>query len=113
MSQRLKHLSDELKYTRCPRGFPSSLRLLGQRWSVSYAKNLLQVESAEGLTHKVKLQVIMDAGLPPDRMAETLLHELLHMCCPTGKWDNDTEEDIVATLSPVLFSALRGNKGWW
>lgn len=48
---------------------------------------------------------------PPDALAETLIHEVLHaLIYDAGtEWDDDQEEQIVRTISPRLAAFMRDN----
>ena len=48
---------------------------------------------------------------PPDALAETLVHEILHaLIYDAGtEWDDDMEEQVVRLLSPRLAAFIRDN----
>lgn len=49
---------------------------------------------------------------PPDALAETLIHEVLHaLIYDAGtEWDNDQEEQAVRLISPRLAAFMRDNR---
>ncbi len=61
-----------------------------------------------------KLEIHVQVGLPLDNERETLFHELLHACCAhsglTQRLGEDTEEDVIRSLSPVLLDVLLRNR---
>lgn len=107
---------EEIKYVNAPKGMPSSLKISGQVWTVKYACNLLQARNMYGITFPPKRLIVVDSLQHPDAMADTLLHEVLHMCLavtPLHGMDDEQEEDVVRILEVGLSSVLKENKLWF
>ncbi|MBA3580613.1 MAG: hypothetical protein H0W42_11575 [Gemmatimonadaceae bacterium] len=96
---------------------PSSLVLGPHLYKVDCSHDTalrLRADQRRGDSHADSLLIRLDPDCPHTIAAETLLHELLHMC-----WNqaavNDIEgvepheEKIVAALSPLILELLRRN----
>lgn len=66
-----------------------------------------------GLWQDHLLSVILDNGMPGEQEQETLLHELIHAawdCTGLSKrLDDDQEEEVIRSISPLIFGMLRDN----
>lgn len=69
----------------------------------------------QGLSDTDRLVVTVDPDLHPQIVRETVVHELLHCCFSligaSDALSHDAEESVVRRLAPVLYGALRANKG--
>lgn len=84
-----------------------------------------EMQDLEGWTKPWDTSIYLDRSLPPDKLHETLVHELLHAIHETSginqaildvlnldhKTGDRFEELITRLLSPVLIDTLRRN-GW-
>lgn len=62
-----------------------------------------------GTFHSSKGELTVSANLLPPDQAETMLHELLHACWPSGPLPADVEEGAVSAMAPVLSQIVRDN----
>lgn len=74
----------------------------------------MKVESGQaeriGETHRHRLTIVVDPGLAPDMIAESLLHEVMHAVftvIPTN--EKLTEERFIQLIAPTLLGVLREN----
>lgn len=108
-----------------PAGRPlcEPLEIAGQHYRI-VARKEIDDEGTEGVCHHTD-NLIEVAEQAEDRMADTLLHEIMHAAIEASghrrtirtkhrltreEWD-DLEEDVIRALAPVLLSALR-RAGW-
>lgn len=98
---------------------PRVLRLLTQRVTVEVVDGLHgEVEDDPEHSHALygafqprDLLILLDRNQVPDRMRETLAHEILHALLNAAHLEFDDDERVVTGLSPVLLSFLRENPG--
>ena len=99
---------------------PSKVRILHRtipiRWSAAHI-NRASREEGEPLHGVYRSGEILIAPDIEDVEKETLLHELLHaiidqtsLSSDGGPLSSDAEEQVVRTLSPLLFHTLRSNQ---
>lgn len=67
-----------------------------------------------GGTNHPTQSIVLDGRVGPDLQGETLLHEVIHCCLfalgsPDWSDEDDLEERICMSLSPILFDTLRSN----
>lgn len=70
------------------------------------------LEEEFGLTDHFQAKILVMKGQTKDQLRDTVLHEVLHAICfnygvPTT--DDETEEAILKTLTPVLLDVLCRN----
>ena len=98
---------------------PTRIRVLHRtipiRWSPA-AINRASREEGEPLHGVYRSGEILISPDQPDIERETLLHEILHalidqtaLASDGGPLSGDNEEQVVRTLSPLLFHTLRNN----
>jgi hypothetical protein len=60
------------------------------------------------------LEIVVNETSPHQVQQETLMHEVLHAVVEVAglahEWDDETEENTVRRISPVLLEVLRRNK---
>lgn len=100
-----------------------AIEIAGQRYDV-VARKEIDDEGTEGMCHHTE-NLIEVAEQAEDRMADTLLHEIMHAAIEASGHRHAIrtkhrltreewlvlEEDIVRALAPVLLSSLR-RAGW-
>lgn len=67
----------------------------------------LASEGRRGDSSNDNLTIRVDPNLPCTALAETLLHEALHMCAAQASIDDD--EDLVNRMAPRVLALLRAN----
>lgn len=99
-----------------PKGFPSEVKSLGQRWEVVYSPNL-QSRNLYGSADPGRHRILIDSAQAREAMVETLLHEICHVMIRNThlsyELEYDEEERLVRALAPQILDMLRGNKPWW
>jgi len=66
--------------------------------------------SSRGEVHHTKQDMVIDSADGPDRIAETLLHEILHGIFRVYSLeDKEADESFIRLLSPILLDTLRRN----
>ena len=96
---------------------PKKVRIGPHSYEISHdavAGLILQYGDNHGECDPDHLKIRLDENLPHTQLAETLLHEILHCCWSQTalKIDESTselEEQVVASLSPLLLGVLRSN----
>jgi hypothetical protein len=67
----------------------------------------------QGQTDFTLARILLDPRQADCMKRDTLLHELLHVCCNTAgladEWGPDREEQTVRRLTPHLLAAIRDN----
>ena len=70
-------------------------------------------ESGYGVFRPAQLNGEVASWLTPQLQATTLLHELLHACWSisdlAARYKNKTEEDVIRTIEPFIYSMLVDN----
>lgn len=99
---------------------PSTITVGARTYSVSDDTNVVNAygRSAEtaglyGATDHRSLVIAIDPNQAADQLRDTLLHEALHCCTNLAAIDvapPDTEEELVARLTPPLLAMLRDNR---
>jgi hypothetical protein len=105
--------------------FPGVIQIGAYRINVfrdsEYMKNLSEELGAElsGVAELGKQRITLDEDQPQDYEADTLLHEILHMCFNVSAMDIDTEvktgqteqveERVIGGLTNILLDTLRRN----
>ena len=98
---------------------PAKIRVLHRtipiRWDAT-SINRASREEGEPLHGVYRSGEILIAPDQPDIERETLLHEILHalidqtaLASDGGPLSGDSEEQVIRTLSPLLFHTLRNN----
>ncbi len=97
-------------------GPPSAVSLGPHRYTIDSSEEtalLLHDEENVGDSRPDRLLVRLDTNRPPTKVAETLLHELMHCCWNESALRvhdvNEWEELVVSGLAPWLLELLRGN----
>jgi predicted transcriptional regulator len=63
-----------------------------------------------GLCNRMTLKISVRSDLPDSAFAETLEHEINHGCWHAASLDDEeTEEEVVLRLTPVMIMARRDN----
>jgi len=100
---------------------PSSIRVLGRKYSVSLDRARLNEHAVDigakdglyGLTDNVDMRIWLDPESGKARQQDTLLHELLHACLDATGLDKmlgeEHEEEVANRLAPVLLEVWRSN----
>jgi hypothetical protein len=99
---------------------PTKIRVLHRtipiRWDAAHI-NRAAHEEGEPLHGIYRRGEILISPDNEDVEKETLLHEMLHalidqtaLATDGGPLNNDAEEQVVRTLSPILFHTLRNNQ---
>lgn len=99
-----------------PKGMPSTVKILGQKWRVRYSPNLCIERGLLGLCLSDKRMVLVDSEQAPESMVDTLMHEVIHSCIamtPMANMDQEQNEALVRSLTPAFISLLRSNAKWW
>jgi hypothetical protein len=92
---------------------PKQLKICGLTYEVM-EEEFDEMASVSHINQKIRIR----GGIKPDNKEESLLHEILHICFDrSGLWlrmKNDkiliTEEEVIGSISPLLYSALAENK---
>lgn len=90
---------------------PSSVRVLGRNYAISYVPPSLLSNAAMGLTMNELQRITVEDGQTPIEEADTVFHETLHALCATLHLglEHDEEERIVATLATGIVGMLQDN----
>lgn len=84
--------------------------LCSQTWNIE----LREMDEREGHCQVLDNLVVIDPENAKSRLPETLLHEILHAIMNvTGldsKLEDGQEEDILRSISPILYDFLKRNK---
>lgn len=94
---------------------PKKLKIGPYKYSVSKSNLNEHVLDGEGktygITHVMEQTMVLAEGQGPDMLAESLLHEVLHICCQAAGLglELENEESIVSSIAPVLLEAIRNN----
>lgn len=102
------------------RGWPKTFTIRGRTWSLKWLEGMKEKMEAFGYTLNEDQSVTMDnRPLNPQQNAETLVHELLHVCYVStslphvvGEDDKDKaelEETVVDGLAPAVLSLIVDN----
>lgn len=90
---------------------PTSLRIGGREWRISYRKPS-SLGDAHGLTHYDKGRLDIATGLTPFDTRDTVLHEAMHaILAQQGRttFGNEEEELYVRALATGLLGVLQDN----
>lgn len=95
---------------------PQTLKIGGFVWQVKVSAEITYEGSCYGSTHWETLTIYLRPSLHPQKQAETLLHEVLHIVLwQSGLHhryqhdDKPDEEQVVQAMSPLLFQVLSEN----
>lgn len=118
MTNELKNLikTATLNFVKPPKGFPSEVVLLGQRWRVAYANNLIDAHNLLGWTCGSERLIVCDANQDKQSLVDTLIHEILHVgfiCSAVYDMDDDSAERVIRSFTPLVVSLLQGNEAFW
>ena len=87
----------------------SAIEICSQKWTVLREK----LEDDFGVYDPVKNTITIQHGLSSDRAEEVLLHEILHVIFDISGLSRVLkpvdEERVASSVSPFLFSFLKGN----
>lgn len=82
---------------------------IGQtKWTVEHT----DLEDEFGITDHFQAKILVKKDQTKDQLRDTLLHEVLHAICfnyGVSTKDEETEEAILKTLTPVLLDVLCRN----
>lgn len=90
-----------------------------EQWSTTATGDLGLKHSDHGATNHHRMVVCINPHDHVQQQADTLLHEILHICWFVGAMDtagtqdavNEREEDFIARLTPWLLLVLAKNPG--
>ena len=96
---------------------PESIRVGPYRFTIECSETaILRVSIASkgnrmGEMNSSNLTLTIKPDMPPDQLADTLLHEVLHAVLYTvgTTLEDEEQERIVGTISPMLLDTLRRN----
>lgn len=92
---------------------PYRYQIKNDKSSMDSAKVRFESLEAIGFTSTHEQCIYVDPELADDMRSEVLLHEILHTICEaTGintSFDEEKEEQFIATVSPLLLDTLRRN----
>lgn len=93
---------------------PYNYQVKNDKSSMDSARVRFESLEAIGFTSTHEQCIYVDPELNEDMRAEVLLHEILHAICEaTGigtSFEEDKEEQFIATISPLLLDTLRRNE---
>lgn len=95
---------------------PKTVKIMGFDWSIKKDKSVATEGNIYGSTHHGSQTIFLDPENTPQKMEETLLHEMLHaIAWQTGvekrhRKLEGVEEDFITALASGLYSVIRDNK---
>jgi hypothetical protein len=92
---------------------PKKLKIGGFDWTVEEVEGLSSDENVFGKTNQRKLLIEIEKTATESKKEHTLLHEIMHACWwYSGLYDRSepSEEEIISTMSFMLFQVLHDNK---
>ncbi len=88
-------------------------------YHVKYSKEVAREGSCFGCTHNNEQEIYLDPDVKPQKLKQTLLHEILHACTFVNglvyRFDEKenrlpTEEEVVWKLSMTLHEVMEDNR---
>lgn len=98
-----------------PKGFPDTLRLMGQTWTVEYVKQVEKSEWLMGSCEGHLRRILIDIDLPPEAMKDTLVHECAHAVVNMmpGEYTEEVEEQFAIMFATGFLALTRDNDNFW
>lgn len=94
---------------------PKTLKIGGFVWQVEFNKDVSYEGNCWGSTHTDSQKIFIQPDIPKQKIAQTLLHEILHACVSSAGAtkalykDSEEEELHIKLLSGLLYQALKDN----
>lgn len=96
-----------------PRGMPSRLEILSQRWRVAYSADLMANRGCWGMMMESDRMIIIDTVQSREAMIDTLWHEVIHAIVAMQRADPNNNEAFTSSMTVGLIDVLRRNRRWW
>jgi len=98
-----------------PKGFPTELTLMSQKWKITYTPHVDKAEWLMGSSSAGDREIRIDTGQSIESMREVLIHEIAHsfFAHVPGDLDQQLEEMMAQLFSVFFIDLVRNSPPFW